>query len=86
MIVASGVRGGRSYGAYDDRFTGIGIDLASGELDTNAAALSTGQLGATLLALAGVDAPSVLTDKPITGLWHESNRCTASRLRCCLRR
>lgn len=55
MVLGAGVRGGRVYGGYDGGYTGLGVDPASGELDARRPGTSPAQLGATLLALAGLD-------------------------------
>jgi hypothetical protein len=55
MLCGSGVAGGRVIGGYDDQFYGKSIDLESGELYSAGSQLSDKHLGATLLALAGVD-------------------------------
>jgi uncharacterized protein (DUF1501 family) len=69
MLIGSGVRGGRSVGAYDDRFTGVGVDPASGDLIPGAPAVTTAELGATLLELAAAPAPEHLAGvSPLRGV------------------
>lgn len=69
MLIGSGIRGGRSYGAYDDRFTGLGVDPASGETSASAPAVTTAELGATLLHLGGAEPPDVVRSaQPLVGM------------------
>ena len=56
LLVGPGLTGGRAVGGYDANYSGLGIDPATGETDPNRAATSPAQLGATLLALADLDA------------------------------
>ena len=62
MLVGAGVRGGQVVGGYDDRFAGRPIDLGSGEAHEGGTALGPGHLGATLLALGGVDPAEYIGD------------------------
>ncbi len=55
LLVGPGLTGGRAVGGYDNNYSGLGIDPATGETDPNRAATSPAQLGATLLALADLD-------------------------------
>ncbi len=55
MLVGSGVAGGRSIGGYDDRVTGLPVDLLTGESTQTGTPLLAAHLGATLLALADID-------------------------------
>jgi uncharacterized protein (DUF1501 family) len=55
LLVGPGLDGGRTVGGYDDHYAGTGVDLASGEPDTKASSLTMADLGATLLALGGVE-------------------------------
>ncbi|MFN3201439.1 MAG: DUF1501 domain-containing protein [Bradymonadia bacterium] len=69
MIVGPGVTGDRMVGQYDDGFLGLGVDLATGELDRSKAGIAAEDFGATLLALGDVDPQSVLPRaRPITGV------------------
>jgi len=55
MLVGAGVAGGRVVGAFDDDLLGEGVDLASGETSDKGRALTSGVLGATLLAMGDRD-------------------------------
>ena len=55
MLVGSGVNGGQSFGGYDDGWSGMPIDTVSGELDEAGETITCQGLGATLLAMGGVD-------------------------------
>lgn len=59
MLIGGGVRGGQVIGAYDGNMGGTPVIPATGELDPDAArggvVLEPAHLGATLLALAGLD-------------------------------
>lgn len=56
LLVSPRVTGGRAVGGYDLGYRGQGIDPLSGETDPSRASPTPLQLGATLLALAGLDA------------------------------
>ncbi len=66
LIVGPNVTGDRVVGGYDALFTGRAIDFATGELDDGGRQIGTKNLGATLLALGGVD-PGELGE-PIEGV------------------
>ena len=69
LVMGPGLTGGRVIGATDDFYYGERIDMESGELDRNGQDLTVGNLGATLLAVAGVDPGDYLPGvAPITGL------------------
>ena len=55
LLIGAGITGGRTIGGYADNYTGIGVDPASGELDPSRPGIDARALGATLLALGGVD-------------------------------
>lgn len=55
MLVGPGVRGATVAGGYDDDLLGRPVDLATGEAAESGTWLSSAHLGATLLALAGLD-------------------------------
>lgn len=55
LVIGPGITGGRTIGGYSDLYVGIGADPASGELDPNRVGIDAKSLGATLLALGGVD-------------------------------
>lgn len=55
MFIGPGVRGGQVVGAYDDTLVGRPVDVATGQPADDGLALSSSNLGATLLALAGLD-------------------------------
>lgn len=56
LMMGSGVRGGQVLGGYDGSFLGLPIDLGSGEASAQGTRLDCTHLGATLLALGGVEA------------------------------
>lgn len=68
MLVGAGVAGGRVVGAYDDYFMGHPVDLATGDTTVSGTSLTPAHLGATLLALGGVDPLDWGTAEPIRGL------------------
>jgi len=55
VLIGAGVRGGRAIGGYDSACAGQRVDLASGDSTPQGVALTPNHVGATLLALAGVD-------------------------------
>jgi uncharacterized protein (DUF1501 family) len=55
LVIGNGITGGRTVGAFDDHYVGVGIDPISAELDPARPGIDAGALGATLLALADVD-------------------------------
>jgi hypothetical protein len=55
IVVGAGVRGGRAYGGTSRKMEALPIDLATGAVAQDGAALQTNQLAAGLLALCGVD-------------------------------
>jgi len=55
MLLGPGVRGGVRIGGYDDTLSGLPVDLASGETTTSGTVVTSEHLGATVLALAGLD-------------------------------
>lgn len=60
MLVGGGIPGGRMAGGYDDVGLGRRVDLVSGTPDDAGVRLTAGHLGATLLALGGVDPAAYL--------------------------
>ncbi len=64
MLVGAGVRGGQVIGAYDDDLMGRPISLATGQLDDKGVGVTSSHLGATLLALGGLD-PALAGESPI---------------------
>ena len=60
MLVGSGIRGGQAIGQTTDNFTGMPVDLATGEATDSGTSLVPNHLGATLLALGGIDPAEVL--------------------------
>jgi len=60
MLVGPGLSGDRVVGGWDERYYGLGVDRASGEISESADLLGTDSLGATILALAGLDPASDL--------------------------
>jgi uncharacterized protein (DUF1501 family) len=61
MLIGAGVAGGQVVGGYDDNLVGQRLDLASGAPSKSGTAALSGNLGATLLALADID-PAKYTD------------------------
>jgi len=59
MLFGPGLTGGRAIGGYDDGYRGLGVDPKTGEIDRARAAPTPAQLGATLLALADLDASAL---------------------------
>ena len=56
LLLGAGVGGGRTVGAYDDSLLGQPVDLQTGAVDeAGGTRLTSKHLGATLLALAGLD-------------------------------
>jgi len=55
LVLGSGVRGGRVYGASDNQLQAMNVDLHSGAPDPNGEQLQYGNLAAGILTLAGVD-------------------------------
>ena len=68
MLLGPGITGGRVIGGFDESYYGLGVDPASGEVDETGPIVSAGSVGATLLALAGLDPAEHVSDAlPITG-------------------
>ncbi len=55
MLFGAGVRGGQAIGGYDDNLFGQALDLGSGELHSEGTSLVAAHVGATVLALGGLD-------------------------------
>ena len=55
MLMGAGVSGGQVIGAFDNNFFGRRVNLSTGQLDDQAAALTDKHVGATILALGGLD-------------------------------
>ena len=68
MLIGSGIRGGRTYGAYSSLFYGQPIDLQSGEVSMSGQDISTRLLGDTLLALGDVGNEFTPLNDPIWAL------------------
>ncbi len=67
MLLGAGVAGGQVIGGLDDDGQGMAIDLASGASTTSGVSLTGGNLGATLLAMGGLDPGDFLYEiDPIT--------------------
>ncbi len=60
MLVGPGFTADRVVGAYDSLYYGYPLDLATAEIDEAGANLSSDVVGATLLALAGVESETYL--------------------------
>ena len=66
MLIGAGVSGGRVIGGFDDQLLGVPVDLSTGASSETGTTMTAAHLGATLLAMAGVD-PAEHTDaEPIT--------------------
>ena len=65
MLFGPGMNAGRSYGGFTNLFTGIGVG-ADGGLDPNQPGIASESLGATLLALGGLD-PAAYVGAPTIG-------------------
>jgi hypothetical protein len=69
MVMGPGLRGGRVVGATNEFYYGKTIDMDSGDLWRDGQDLTVGNLGATLLASAGVDPGDYLPGvSPVLGL------------------
>lgn len=69
MLVGPGFTGNRVIGGYDDYFYGKAMDFATGELDPAGRRPAGGELGATLLAIAGADPEDYVPGHPaVTGI------------------
>ncbi len=55
MLIGGGIRGGQAVGGYDEYSIGQPIDLGTGAVDPKGKTLLPSHLGATLLALGGLD-------------------------------
>ncbi len=67
MLIGAGVSGGQSLGGLDDNGLGLALDLESGAATSSGVALTGSHLGATLLAMGGLDPAEFLYDAaPIT--------------------
>lgn len=55
FFAGAGVAGGRTIGGWTDRITGQPVDLASGEVYEGGTTMMPGHIGATILAMAGLD-------------------------------
>lgn len=64
IFIGAGVQGGRVVGGYDQDLCGKSIDLESGEESANGTLLSSSHVGATILALAGLEGEA----DPITAI------------------
>ena len=61
ILIGSGVRGGQAIGGYDIQCAGQKVDLASGAVTDSGNSLVPDNVGATLLALAGIDPAEQIT-------------------------
>lgn len=68
MVTGPNIRGGRVIGGYDSAYYGRTIDPATGDVADDATNLSSDVVGATLLALGGVDPSGYTTGvEPVLG-------------------
>ena len=69
MIVGAPVRGG-VVGGFDDSVLGLPVDLSTGLADADGVQLRASHLGATLLALGGLDPSELLPGyDPVSAVW-----------------
>jgi uncharacterized protein (DUF1501 family) len=69
LLVGPNLTGNRVIGGYGEYFYGEPIDLGSGELSATGRLAAGGELGATLLTLAGADYREYLPDHlPVEGI------------------
>lgn len=68
LLVGPNLVGDRAVGGFDALFTGAPIDFATGELDEGGSQIGTNNLGATLLAMAGIDPAEQLDEPAIEGI------------------
>jgi len=69
MLIGGGITGGRVVGGYNEYVTGAKVDRASGELSDSGTPLTASDLGATLLALGGLDPTEFIPEgDPIVGM------------------
>ncbi len=69
LLTGPGLDGGRVVGDVDENYVGESVDYASGEVSDDGALLSVEAIGATLLALGGVDPAEWISDAdPVTGM------------------
>jgi hypothetical protein len=67
LITGPNVAGGRVIGGYDSAYYGRTLDPATGDMVDGGANLSSDVVGATLLALGGVDPTAYATGvEPVT--------------------
>jgi hypothetical protein len=70
LLLGAGVAGGRVIGATDDTFTGMPVDVASGELSDTGDVLTPAHLAATVLAGFDVDPGDLFPEAaPVGGVW-----------------
>jgi uncharacterized protein (DUF1501 family) len=62
MLCGAGIRGGQAVGDWTDDLEGLPVDLQTGAADAEGTTLTGAHLGATLLALAGLDAEGYVGD------------------------
>ncbi|MEQ1502753.1 MAG: DUF1501 domain-containing protein [Myxococcota bacterium] len=68
LLFGAGVRGGRVYGATDDTFQGVPVDLETGDPSPAGTILENGHVAAGVLACLGIDPGRWLDDAPLAGL------------------
>lgn len=69
MLIGAGVQGGAVAGGYQDGLVGAPTDPETGRPDPGGVRLDTAHLGATLMALAGLDAATLVPGaRPISAL------------------
>lgn len=68
MMILNGTQGNRCIGGFDEQVLGKNIDLRTGELSNNGEKIHTGNIGATILALADIDPSEFTVHAPIEGI------------------
>ncbi len=68
LVSGSGVAGGRVIGGHDERWAGLPVDHASGDLADGGRQMTGGSVGAALLQLGDVDPGDWLEEAPLLAL------------------
>jgi uncharacterized protein (DUF1501 family) len=66
LLAGAGVRGGQVIGGVDGSYRGRPVDLGTGALSGDTTPLVASHIGATLLALGGVDPAAYVSQAPLT--------------------
>lgn len=68
LLMGAGVQGGQVVGAFDEQLMGLPIDLNNGLPDESGTSLTSENIGATLLKLAGLDPSEATNAQAIQGV------------------